>query len=111
MCMRRPRVLLNCLLGLTSTLVALRHPLSQPKRQMPCDCLPWLGLLPPQLGLPQALSRQPLKEHRLQLASQPLLKTIFLDLLRPLVFLAPPCFAHRRVCCAQHPLLPTSWLL
>merc|ERR1719397_1335859 len=35
---------------------------------MPCACLPWLGLPPPQQELLQVLSPQPLREHRLYLA-------------------------------------------
>merc|ERR1719397_609575 len=77
---------------------------------MPCACLPWLGLPPPQQELLQVLSPQPPREHRLYLASPlPLfLRTTFQDLPHPLDFLALPSSVHHLECFAPHLLLPTT---
>merc|ERR1719239_781117 len=82
---------------------------------MPCACLPWLGLPPPQQELLQVLSPQPLREYHLYLASPlPLfLRTTSQDLPRPLDFLALPSSVLHLECFAPHLLLPTSlpqWL-
>merc|ERR550517_1184684 len=79
---------------------------------MPCACLPWPGLPPPQQELLQVLSLQPPRECHLYLASPlPLfLKTTSQALPRPLDFLAPPSSVHHLGCYAPHPLLPTSLL-
>ena len=107
-----PQVLLNCLQDLTSTLVDMRRPPLHPKRQMPCACLPWLGLPPPQQEHLQALSLLPLRERRLYLASPlPLfLRTTSQDLPHPLDFLARPSSVHHLECYAPHPLLQISLL-
>merc|ERR1719239_356047 len=82
---------------------------------MPCACLPWLGLPPPQQELLQVLSLLPPREHRLYLASPlPLfLKTTSQVLPRPLDFLALPSSVLHLECFAPHPLLLISlpqWL-
>ena len=112
-CMQPPhQVLLNFLQDLTSTLVDLRRPPLQPKRQMPCACLPWLGLPPPQQEPLQVLSLQPPRVCHLYLASPlPLfLRTTSQALLHLLAFLALPSCAHHLECYAPHPLLQISLL-
>merc|ERR1719397_623446 len=75
---------------------------------MPCACLPWLGLPPPQQEPLQVLSLLPLREHCLYLASPlPLfLRTTSQDLPRPLDFLALPSSVLHLECYALHLLLP-----
>merc|ERR1719285_1717862 len=79
---------------------------------MPCACLPWLGLPPPQQELLQVLSLLPPRERRLYLAFPlPLfLRTTSQDLLHPSVFLARPSCVHHLECYAPHLLLLTSLL-
>merc|ERR1719285_755781 len=82
---------------------------------MPCACLPWLGLPPPQQEPLQVLSLQPPRECHLYLAFPlPLfLRTTSQVLLHLLAFLAPPSSVHHLECYAPHLLLLTSlpqWL-